>query len=183
MALTPFPGQGGLEHVLIGAATWAHCNGNIYFCVNEKRGSGVDQDLVIYRSSGGAPVEVKRYVGGVDSQSAFTQGGVVVDKNGTLWVATSTTLPGSTTGTGFEAVWESIPGFDDACPDSQAGPPGPPGDSGAPGPSGPPGPPGIPGSIGPQGLQGPMGVTGPQGPRGLTGPACQCCENCTSSQP
>jgi hypothetical protein len=60
---------------------------------------------------------------------------------------------------------------------------GPPGENGTPGPRGEPGPPGQPGSIGPQGNSGPTGAQGPPGPRGLTGPACQCCENCTSSQP
>jgi hypothetical protein len=178
VALTPFPNQGGLEHVLGAGATWAHCNGNIYWVTNEKRGSGDAQDMVIYRSNGAsAPVEVKRYVGGVDSLSQFTMGSVVVDKTGTLFVATSTTLPGSTTGTGFEAVYEIIPGFDDACPEVE---PCTPCQDGA---TGPAGADGAPGSIGPQGLQGPMGNVGPKGPRGLQGPACECCENCTSSQP
>lgn len=191
MALAPLRNYAGTEHVLQAGADFVHPgDGSYWFSANEKMGSGSAQDFVIYRApEGGAPVEVKRYVGGVDSLSQFTDGSVFIDRTGALVVGVSTTLPGSPTVTGFEGVWERIPGFSvpwgigGLCDALAALPVGAPAEYGA---SvvlgqdcqfhqlqpidtivGPPGPTGSPGATGPQGTQ---GVPGPQGSPGSAGP-------------
>jgi len=185
------------QHVLQAGVCFIHCNGNVYATANEKMGNGSAQDFVIYVSpGGGAPfTEVKRYVGGVDSLSQFTDGSIIIDRAGGMYVGVSTTLAGSPTSTGFEGVWEYLPGFDepctnDLCDQLQAlglgediNTPGTQvlgldckfhalnisGPAGADGATGTPGANGPPGPIGPPGIQGQPGSTGSQGISGPTG--------------
>ncbi len=201
MALQPLRNYSSphTEHVLQAGACFIHCNGNVYACANEKLGSGSNQDFVIYRSPGGGAgfTEVKRYRGGIDSLSQFTDGSIIIDKTGGMYVAVSTTLAGSPTTTGFEGVWEYIPGFDaacgtnDLCEQLQALGNGLDIDlpgalvlgndckfhalnvTGAMGETGASGSPGADGPPGPRGEPGPIGQSGSIGSQGISGPTGQ----------
>lgn len=96
------------QHILAAGANWVHPgNGNVYLTACEQRG-GINQDLSIYRSVGGAPpVLFRRYKGTVASTAQITMGACVIGQGGGLWVATSLIIPGAqkVTQTGFQGCY------------------------------------------------------------------------------
>lgn len=115
MALQPLINYAGYEHVLGAAPCFIHPNGNLYGVACEKQG-GTRQNLSVYRVRPGQNVRelVKRYVGGVDSQAQIAMGGCVIHMDGSLEVWASAVPVGvpPLTKTGFQGVWDRVPGVD-----------------------------------------------------------------------
>jgi hypothetical protein len=115
---TPFRNYANYHHVLGAGFCFVHPgNGNIYGWACEQL-AGKRQNLVIYRSVGGAaPVPIVTFEGAEDAESFIERGGCVIGHGGALWVATSLQPKGvafdAAKRTGFEGVWCRIPGIDD----------------------------------------------------------------------
>ena len=125
-----------IEHVLHAVPCFVHpTNGNMYGVVIEKIG-GVRQDLSVYRTRPGSTHRelVKRYIGGQDSRAQIAAGGCVILQDGTLevWATAVPPLQPNVTDTGFQGVWDRVPGVDAPWSSGGAqGPMGPAGPAGA----------------------------------------------------
>lgn len=116
MTLQPIIDYSGYEHCLGAVPTFVHPNGNLYLVACEKH-SGIYQDFSIYRMRPGIVKWelVKRYEGGKDAVSQFTQGGAIIDPYGALIPATACVPKNdpTRTKTGFQNMWDWIPGIDE----------------------------------------------------------------------
>lgn len=114
---TPFRDYKNYHHVLGAGFCFVHPgNGNIYGWACEQL-AGKRQNLVIYRSVGGAaPVPIVTFEGAEDAESFIERGGCVIGHGGALWVATTLQPKGvvydTQKRTGFEGVWCRIPNVD-----------------------------------------------------------------------
>ena len=115
MAFQPIANYAGLEHCLNAIGAFVHQNGNAYTAVVEKYG-GVRQDLAVYCLPPGSTTHrlVRRWIGGADSLAQIAAGGCAIDQAGALVVWASAVPPGqpNVTKTGFQGVWDRIPGVD-----------------------------------------------------------------------
>lgn len=117
MSFQPLVNYAGYEHILNAAICFVHPgNGNAYGCAIEKKG-GIEQNLSVYRVRPGANERelVHRWVGGVDSAAQIAQGGCVIHEDGSLeaWASAVPPADPKLTKTGFQGVWDRVPGKDD----------------------------------------------------------------------
>ena len=134
MAFQPLINYAGYEHVLNAIPCCVHpVHGALYGCAVEKRG-GIRQDLSIYRVRAGQTQRelVHRYLGGRDAVSQIAMGACMLLQDGSLEVWASLVPLGAVgvTQTGFQGVWDRLPGVDQPWSGS-GGPAGPAGPAGA----------------------------------------------------